>query len=442
VDRKVEPIVPDSPPSSLARRSSLVPYELFIALRYLRARRRERFISLITVIATAGVAIGVMTLDIVLSIMTGFEEDLRDRILGFTPHVLVSRDGGGAIDDYEQLVEAIRAVPGVWKTSPLVYGQLMLSAPGAAAGASLRGIAPDGEAAAELESYLAGGSVRRLGERWAVPLGNGRGATVQLPGIVLGVELARQLGVEPGSTVNVVSPIGKSLRLRAAAPARRFVVVGTFDAGMPQYDGTRAYVALEEAQQLYGLAAAVNHVEVRVRDLYAANRVAERIRAAVGPAFEVRDWMEENANLLAVLTLQKTAYFVVLLLIVLVAAATIVATLIMVVMDKRKDIAVLKSMGAPRAGIGRIFVWKGIILGVAGTIAGNLGGLAGCWALARYEFIQLPKEVFYVSTVPVKMYPEYFAAVTVAALAICFLATIYPARQAARLAPVDIIRYE
>ena len=183
-------------------------------------------------------------------------------------------------------------------------------------------------------------------------------------------------------------------------------------------------------------------VEIRVRDLYHAREVAERVRAAAGPSYQVRDWMQENENLLTVLTLQKAAYFVVLLLIVLVAGATIVATLIMVVMDKRKDIAVLKSMGAARAAIGRIFVWKGIIIGVVGTIAGNLGGLAGCWALKHYHFIELPKEVFYVSTVPVKMYPEYFAAVTVTSLAICFLATIYPARQASRLAPVDIIRYE
>jgi lipoprotein-releasing system permease protein len=373
--------------------------------------------------------------------MTGFEEDLRDRILGFTPHVLVS-NGGGPIENYAGVLQTIRAVGGVAAASPLVYGQLMLSVPGAAAGASVRGIEPDGEAGAELDQYLGDGSVSRLAGRYAVPLSEGRGTTMQIPGIILGSELASQLGVSAGDTLTVVSPIGKSSRLRADPPASHFVVAGTFDAGMPQYDGTRAYVGLQEAQRLYDLGAAVTHIEVRVSDLYRAKEVAERIRNAAGPAYEVRDWMQENENLLAVLTLQKAAYFVVLLLIVLVAGATIVATLIMVVMDKRKDIAILKSMGAARAGIGRIFVWKGIIIGVVGTLLGNLGGLAGCWALARYHFIELPKEVFYVSTVPVKMYPEYFAAVTVTSLAICFLATIYPARQASRLAPVDIIRYE
>jgi lipoprotein-releasing system permease protein len=418
-----------------------LPYELFIALRYLRARRREAFISLITVIAIAGVAIGVMTLNIVLSVMTGFEEDLRDRILGFTPHVLVSSESG-PIEDYQALLEKIRGIEGVAAASPLVYGQLMLSVPGAAAGASVRGIEAEGEAAADLGRYLGDGSVSRLATRFAVPLSEGRGTTMRLPGIILGGELASQLGVTAGDTLSVVSPIGKTARLRADAPASHFVVVGTFDAGMPQYDGTRAYISLAEAQRLFDLGSAVNHIEIRVRDLHRARAVAERVRAAVGSAYEVRDWMQENENLLTVLTLQKAAYFVVLLLIVLVAGATIVATLIMVVMDKRKDIAVLKSMGAARAAIGRIFVWKGIIIGVVGTIAGNLGGLAGCWALKHYHFIELPKEVFYVSTVPVKMYPEYFAAVTVTSLAICFLATIYPARQASRLAPVDIIRYE
>jgi lipoprotein-releasing system permease protein len=382
-----------------------------------------------------------MTLNIVLSVMTGFEEDLRDRILGFTPHVLVSSESG-PIEDYKGLLEKIRGIDGVAAASPLVYGQLMLSVPGAAAGASVRGIEPEGEAAAELGRYLGDGDVSRLASRFAVPLSEGRGTTMQMPAIILGGELASQLGVTAGDTISVVSPIGKTARLRADPPASRFVVAGTFDAGMPQYDGTRAYVSLAEAQRLYDLGAAINHIEIRVRDLYRAREVAERVRAAAGSAYEVRDWMQENENLLTVLTLQKTAYFVVLLLIVLVAGATIVATLIMVVMDKRKDIAVLKSMGAARAGIGRIFVWKGIIIGVVGTIAGNLGGLAGCWALKNYHFIELPKEVFYVSTVPVKMYPEYFAAVTVASLLICFLATIYPARQAARLAPVDIIRYE
>jgi lipoprotein-releasing system permease protein len=199
---------------------------------------------------------------------------------------------------------------------------------------------------------------------------------------------------------------------------------------------------LADAQHFFGLGDGVSGIEVRVQELYEARTVGQRIAQAVGFPYRVRDWMEINHNLFAALKLEKTVYFIVLLLIILVAAFNIVATLIMVVMEKRKDIAILKSMGATSPGIARIFVFKGVIIGVVGTLLGSVLGYLGCWALRRYEFIELPKDVFYVSTVPVKMLPEYFAAVAIASLVICLLATIYPARQAARLVPVDVIRYE
>ncbi len=416
-------------------------YELFIGLRYLRAKRREAFISLITIIATAGVAIGVMTLNIVLSVMTGFEEDLRDRIVAFNPHGLVW-SAGDSLTGYQALVEQVQAVPGVERAAPFVYSQLMLSTPETVAGVLVRGILPSGGGAIDLAPLLKSGTVAQLGERFAVPMGEGHGATIKLPGIILGTELARQLGLGVGDAVGVASPIGEGAGGAMVPRSTRFVVVGEFNAGMPEYDSGLAYVGLADAQQLFGMGDGVSGIEVRVRDLYDARRIAERIAVALGPAYRVRDWTEANHNLFAALRLQKTVYFIVLLLIVMVAAFTIVATLIMVVMEKRKDIAVLKSMGAARAGIARIFVYKGLIIGAIGTLAGNLGGYAGCWVLRRYHFIELPKDVFFVSTIPVKMYPEYFAAVTLASLVMCWLATIYPARQAARLAPVDIIRYE
>ncbi len=286
------------------------------------------------------------------------------------------------------------------------------------------------------------GSVAELDTRHPVPLSDGRGATVELPGIILGTELARQLAVEVGDPVNVLSPMGKPSAVGVVPRVKRFVVVGLFNSGMSEYDSALAYISLSDAQRFFGLDDAVTGLEVRVDDLYQAREVGQRIAQLLGFPYRVRDWMEINHNLFAALKLEKTVYFIVLLLIILVAAFNIVATLIMVVMEKRKDIAVLKSMGATGAGIARIFVFKGVIIGVVGTVIGNLAGYAGCWALRRYEFIELPKDVFYVSTVPVKMTPEYFAAVTVASLIICLLATIYPARQAARLVPIDIIRYE
>lgn len=416
-------------------------YELFVGLRYLRAKRREAFISLITLIATGGVAIGVMTLNIVLSVMTGFEEDLRDRILIFEPHLVVWSTAG-VVSDPAAVLQEVREVPGVQRAAPFVYAQLMLSTAQDITGVLVRGIVPDGSSAVDLQPYLQDGDLSLLNDHHAVPLGQGLGATVELPGIVLGKELAKELGLGVGDTVKAASATARTGGGGILPRTERFVVVARFDAGMPQYDSRLAYVALRDAQKLLNLGNAVTGVEVRVANLYDAPRIAAEIRRRLGPVFRVRDWMEANHNLFAALKLQKTVYFIVLMLIILVAAFTILATLIMVVMEKRKDIAVLKSLGATPAGIARIFIFKGLVIGGLGTLLGNVGGYAGCWMLERYHFIELPRDVFYVSTVPVKMYPEYFFAVTIASLAMCLLATLYPARQGARLGPVDLIRYE
>jgi lipoprotein-releasing system permease protein len=413
-------------------------YELFIGLRYLRAKRRDAFISLITIIATLGIAIGVMTLDITLSVMTGFEEDLRDRILGFNPHVSIW-SYLGQMANADEVVATTRAVPGVTAAQPFVYGQLMLTTPEHFAGVLVRGIVPRPDANPDLTGRLRTGSVDQLDHRFAVPLQEGHGATVQLPGIIVGGELAHQLGVQVGDSVGVASTgVGSS----GVPRIRNFVVVGEFDSGMPEYDAGLAYVSLADAQRLFELGDAVTGIEVKVTDLYHADAIARQIAAALGAGYRVRDWMEANHNLFSALTLQKTVYFIVLLLIILVAAFTVLATLIMVVMEKRKDIAILKSMGASRAAIARVFVFKGLVIGALGTAIGTAGGLGGCWLLKHYHFIELPKQVFFVDTVPVQMYPQYFIAVTAAALGLCLLATLYPARQAARLAPVDVIRYE
>jgi lipoprotein-releasing system permease protein len=416
-------------------------YELFVGLRYLRAKRREAFISLITLIATGGVAIGVMTLNIVLSVMTGFEEDLRDRILIFEPHLVVW-SSAGIVSNPAAVLEEVREVPGVQRAAPFVYAQLMLSTEQDITGVLVRGIMPDGSSAVDLQEYLQDGDLSLLGDHHAVPLTEGLGATVEMPGIVLGKELAKELGLGVGDTVKAASATARTGGGGILPRTERLVVVARFDAGMPQYDSRLAYVSLRDAQKLFNLGNTVTGVEIRVANLYDSTRIAGEIAQRLGPTYRVRDWREANRNLFAALKLQKTVYFIVLMLIILIAAFTILATLIMVVMEKRKDIAVLKSLGATPAGIARIFIFKGLIIGGVGTLLGNLGGYAGCWVLERYHFIELPQDVFYVSTVPVKMYPEYFLAVTVASLAMCLLATIYPARQGARLGPVDLIRYE
>ena len=419
-------------------------YELFISLRYLRAKRREAFISLITVITTLGVTIGVMTLDIVLSVMTGFEEDLRARILGFNPHIVIS-SMTGPISDYQQIVEKVRQMPEVEAAAPFVYSQVMVTSRQSVSGVLVRGLEPaHANDVVDLADHLKDGTLDGLGrERAVVVRESGEERTVTLSGVIIGGVLAQQLGVLPGDPINIVSPLNNTPGPLGLVPkVKRFVVAALFDSGMFTYDEGLIMMSLSDAQNFFSLGDRVSGVEVRVSDPYAAQAFARRLEAALGFPFRARDWTESQRNLFAALALEKTVYFIVLLLIILVAAFNIIATLIMVVMEKRKDIAVLKSMGATSRSVGRIFVYKGVIIGTIGTLLGTLLGYGGCWLLDRYHFIELPKDVFYVSTLPVKIYPENFLMVGAASIIICLLATIYPARQAARLAPVEVIRYE
>ncbi|MGD9762995.1 MAG: lipoprotein-releasing ABC transporter permease subunit [Candidatus Binatia bacterium] len=417
-----------------------MPYWLFISLRYLRARRREGFISLLTAFATAGVAIGVMTLNVVLAVMTGFEEDLRDRILGFTPHVLVS-DYGGSMEVGPELEARLRAIPGVAAAVPYVQGQAMLASSGDVAGVLVRGVRPQADGALDFAHHVRGGRIEDLARRHAVRRDE-TGASVELPGIILGTQLAAQLGVSIGDPVSVVSSAGTPTIVGLVPKVRRFAVVGLFSAGMIEHDSALAFMSLADAQRFFGLGEAVSGVEVRATELERAEPVARAIAGALEFPYEVRSWRELNRNLFAAIQLEKTVYFVVLLLIVLVAAFNILAILVMVVMEKRKDIAILKSLGATRKGIATIFVAKGLVIGGIGTVAGSALGFALCELLRRYEFIQLPKGVFYVTTLPVKIYPEYFAGVVLVSVLICLLATLYPARQASRLLPAEAIRYD
>jgi len=432
-------------------------YELMVGLRYLRARRKEAFISLITVISVVGVMIGVMTLNIVLAVMTGFEEDLRDRILGFNPHIVVV-SYAGAIRDADKVLATVRDTPGVVAAAPLVYSQVMLTTGQSVSGVVVRGVPPGDDAAiVDLKGHLSSGSIDRLGAEFEVPSGSDTGSeekkgakpskaeapkTVSLTGVIIGQELAKQLGVDIGDPVSVVSPMGTASPVGMIPKVKRFAVAGTFDSGMFDYDSSLIYMSLGDAQRFFGLGDAITGVEVRVGDIYHAQDVARRIEAGLGTPYRARDWMEVNRNLFLAFRLEKAVYFIVLLLIVLVAAFNIIATLIMIVMEKRKDIAILKCMGATNRSIARIFMLKGAIVGAVGTALGVVGGYAGCWLLARYQFVELPKDVFYVSTLPVRVYGENFLLVALASVTICLLATIYPARQAAGLAPVEVIRYE
>jgi len=414
-------------------------YEWFIGLRYLKARRQETFISLITVISVLGVMIGVMTLNIVMAVMTGFEETLRDRLLGINAHIALVKSGD-QLRDYEKLVEQARRENGVVAASPSIYGQVMLTAGPRVAGVLVRGVDPDRvNAVIDIQKYMIEGSLQNLKQPQSLRVDD---RTVLLPGLILGVRLANQLGVFPGSPVQVVSPLGSPTAIGVIPKVRRFMVVGIFKTDMSEIDSTLVFMNLYDAQKFFEMPNAATNIEIRVQDVYQARAIADSIQRKLGFPYFAEDWSRLWPNLFSALRLEKTVYFLVLLLMVLIGAFNIISTLIMVVMEKRKDIAILQSMGATRESIRKIFLFKGCVIGVVGTVLGVVFGLAVCLLIEKYQFIELPKDVFLISTVPVRIYLSNYVLVGCASLFVCLLASIYPARQAAKLDPVEIIRYE
>lgn len=412
-------------------------YELFIGLRYLRAKRKQTFVSLITLISIAGVMVGVTALIVVIAVMNGFKEELRDKILGVTSHVVISRFDGN-ISKYPEVTAKVEEVSGVNAATPFIYTQVMISSRKAISGAVLRGIEPQtASKVINLQKNLRAGSLKEL-EAENKP--EGMRAT---PGIILGNELARNIGVSRGEPVTVISPLGRLTPLGRVPRSQTFRVAGIFDSGMYEYDSTIAYVSLWAAQRFLGIGDRVTGIEVRVDDIYEADRVAKAIGKALdGYPYWSRDWMRMNKNLFSALKLEKIVMFIILTLIILVAAFNIVGTLIMVVIEKTRDIAILKSMGATRRSIMKIFLIEGTVIGLVGTLLGLLGGYTLCTLLATYKFIELPSDVYYISTLPVQMNPLDVALIALAAIVITLAASVYPAWQASRFDPAEAIRYE
>ena len=407
-----------------------LPYQIFVALRYLKSKKKHKGVSFNTAISIGGVALGVMALLVVLSVMSGFHEDLQKKILGVNAHLVVL-NFRGTLDNYGTVIDKIKAEKEVVSTSPFVLGQVMVSFGSKGQGVYLRGVDPElEEKTTDIAKHIKEGTINDL---------NTQGG---LPGIILGKELALRLGVVRNDTITILSPTGEIGPLGMLPKIKSFRVVGIFEVGMFEYDSNLVVTGLKPAQEFLGLKGDVTGLEVRISDIYKAADVRARVQQVLGSPYHVRDWMQMNKNLFSALKLEKFAMFVILVLIILVASFNIVSTLIMNVIEKQREIAILKTMGATNRGIMAIFVFQGFIIGLIGTAIGLTGGYTLSYILNTYEIIKLPPDIYYLSHLPVKMKLSDFVTVSVSAILISFLSTIYPAWQAAKLNPVEPLRYE
>ena len=412
-------------------------YELFIGLRYLKAKRKQRFISIITFISIAGVAVGVMALIVVLSVMTGFDQELKEKILGTNAHIVVMKYGGD-FKEYYEIRKKIEKDPEVLGVTPFTFNQVMLVSKSAVTGVVLRGV-----------DFKSIGKVTTLLK--CIKKGNPKDIDKgKVPGILIGQELAYILHVTIGDIIHVVSPMGRLGPMGMTPKAKSFKVTGIFETGMYEYDTSLAYISLKAAQKFFEIGDSVSGLEIKIKDAYNARKVAADIKERIGSQFFAKDWMQMNKNLFSALKLEKKAMFIILTLIILVAAFNILSTLIMVVMEKTKDIAILRSIGATSRSIMKIFIIEGLIIGVIGTLFGLISGLLVAFNLNKitsfiedlFHFKILSSDVYYISKLPSQVMFSDVLMIVIFGIAITFLATIYPAWRASRLNPAEAIRYE
>ena len=429
-------------------------YESLISLRYLKSGTGRGFLSLIGLISILGVFLGVASLDVVLSVMKGFEDELRDKIIGASSHVVVMSYEGD-FEDFAEVEKKLEHFPGVTSTSPFIYNQGMLVTEYAVSGSVIRGIDPNNSASVAAVAEAVGkGSLPEENKNREVLFDEGARIVSGLlhktasgnPPIIIGRELSNLIGATIGDTVNLVSPYGKIGPFGPTAKIRKFGVTGVFDYGMIEYDSSTAYVSLEDAMDFFETRSKITGIEVRVDDIYQARETGDKIAETLGYPFYSRNWEDSNRSLFRALRLERMAIGIFLGFIVLVAALNIVSTLTMLVMEKKRDIAVLMSMGARKSGIRKIFIYDGMIIGAVGTLLGTLFGYLICRFLETSNFIKeaipFDDNVYPISEFPVRIEPVYFLVVAASSLLICFLATLYPSYRASRENPVESLRYE
>ncbi len=414
--------------------------ELFIGFRHLRSRSKLAFVSLTTWISVLGIALGVATLIVVVGVMTGFQREFRDKILGTQSHIVITRSGATLMREWRDILQKTRDHEGVVAASPFVYGQAMFSFNNRVLGAVVRGIVPDQEIdVTDIRRYLKDGVLKKILEKTSA----GR------PGIIIGAELAKNLHLKEGDTVMMVSPVGVVTPMGLVPRTKKFQVVGIFRSGFYQYDAGLSFISMKESQAFFGFGKSVTGVHLRVKDIFSAERISRKIQGTLSGNYLSRSWQEMNRNLFSALKTEKTTLTILLLLVVVVAAFNIIGSLVMVVMEKGREIAILKSMGATSGAILRIFFVQGAFIGLLGAVLGTSGGLVLGWNLHIVEdFLErafgldiLPPSVYHIEKLPVQMTPFDVSVTAVVAFIICLAATLYPAWRASRVDPVENLRY-
>lgn len=425
-------------------------YELFISRRYLSAKRKQVFVSVITFISIFGIFLGVAALIIVLAVMNGFEEDLRTKILGIRSHIEITSATNNPVSDYQGLREKIRSVKGVVASTPFIYSQAMIRNENGVSGVVLRGL--DAQSAFDVIQMgkMKEGSIEHL-NKMPDKISSNYSLDDKAPeGIVIGREMAKNLGIFLHDTITIISPVGITTPMGVVPRMKKFIVVGIFESGFYEYDSTLAYLSIQSCQDFLQMGDAVTGIDIKVDDIFKADAIARDIQKKLGFSFWVQNWMQMNKNLFSALKLEKRVMFIILSLIVLVAAFNIISALIMIVMEKNKDIAILKSMGATSSSIMKIFIYQGLIVGVIGTFLGAITGIGislnlnqlSVWLEKLFNFKFLPGDVYYLSELPSKVNYGDVAIIVIGTLLICFLSTIYPSLRAAKTDPAEALRYE